>query len=222
VNPAPARGRRLPESGARVAGGCCRDGGRTQEDPIGLAGGLNLYGYGDGDPVNNSDPFGLCPPKDTDVSDCANDNVGNAWRALADAGTVGTQLIANVVSAGLSVNARKFSANDGCGTHSCIVGKSMTLNSGESPGELAAAIGHEYAHYTEQAPTSQTSAGENEARAWDATLSVANALKQPFKGQAHGAFNATFSVIQNPAARAAQVQAWGCTVMMRSGLPCGP
>jgi uncharacterized protein RhaS with RHS repeats len=33
----------------------------TQEDPIGLAGGLNLYGYGDGDPVNNSDPFGLCP-----------------------------------------------------------------------------------------------------------------------------------------------------------------
>ena len=33
----------------------------TQEDPIGLAGGLNLYGYGNGDPVNNSDPFGLCP-----------------------------------------------------------------------------------------------------------------------------------------------------------------
>ena len=34
----------------------------TQEDPIGLAGGLNLYGYGDGDPVNNADPFGLCTP----------------------------------------------------------------------------------------------------------------------------------------------------------------
>lgn len=33
----------------------------TQEDPIGLAGGLNLYGYGAGDPINNSDPFGLCP-----------------------------------------------------------------------------------------------------------------------------------------------------------------
>jgi len=26
-----------------------------------LAGGLNLYGYGAGDPLNNSDPFGLCP-----------------------------------------------------------------------------------------------------------------------------------------------------------------
>jgi RHS repeat-associated protein len=33
----------------------------TQEDPIGLAGGLNLYGYAGGDPVNFSDPFGLCP-----------------------------------------------------------------------------------------------------------------------------------------------------------------
>jgi RHS repeat-associated protein len=35
-------------------------GGRfTQEDPIGLAGGMNLYGFAAGDPVNYSDPFGL-------------------------------------------------------------------------------------------------------------------------------------------------------------------
>ena len=33
----------------------------TQEDPIGLAGGLNLYGFAGGDPVNYSDPFGLWP-----------------------------------------------------------------------------------------------------------------------------------------------------------------
>lgn len=31
----------------------------TQEDPIGLAGGLNLYGFALGDPVNYSDPLGL-------------------------------------------------------------------------------------------------------------------------------------------------------------------
>jgi len=39
----------------------------TQEDPIGLAGGLNLYGFANGDPVNFSDPFGLCP---IPASDC--------------------------------------------------------------------------------------------------------------------------------------------------------
>jgi hypothetical protein len=35
----------------------------TQRDPIGLAGGLNQYGYAGGDPVNYSDPFGLCRDK---------------------------------------------------------------------------------------------------------------------------------------------------------------
>ncbi len=33
----------------------------TQQDPAGLAGGVNLYGYAGGDPANSSDPFGLCP-----------------------------------------------------------------------------------------------------------------------------------------------------------------
>jgi RHS repeat-associated protein len=33
----------------------------TQPDPIGIAGGLNVYGFAAGDPVGYWDPFGLCP-----------------------------------------------------------------------------------------------------------------------------------------------------------------
>jgi RHS repeat-associated protein len=39
----------------------------TQEDPIGLAGGLNLYGFANGDPLTFSDPFGLCPERARNV-----------------------------------------------------------------------------------------------------------------------------------------------------------
>jgi RHS repeat-associated protein len=42
----------------------------TQPDPVGIAGGLNVYGFAAGDPVTYTDPFGLkareCPPCDDD------------------------------------------------------------------------------------------------------------------------------------------------------------
>jgi RHS repeat-associated protein len=43
----------------------------TQEDPIGLAGGLAMYGYAEGDPFNNDDPDGLyCVKKSEDHLEC--------------------------------------------------------------------------------------------------------------------------------------------------------
>ena len=33
----------------------------TQEDPVGVAGGLNLYQFNGNNPVSSTDPFGLCP-----------------------------------------------------------------------------------------------------------------------------------------------------------------
>ncbi len=38
-----------------------RSGPLPKKIPSGLAGGLNLYGFANGDPVTFSDPFGLCP-----------------------------------------------------------------------------------------------------------------------------------------------------------------
>jgi RHS repeat-associated protein len=40
-----------------------RTGRWTQEDPLGVAGGINLYQFNGNDPVSYSDPFGLCTPK---------------------------------------------------------------------------------------------------------------------------------------------------------------
>jgi RHS repeat-associated protein len=42
----------------------------TQPDPIGLAGGLNSYGFAAGDPVTYSDPYGLCKKEKEEPSDC--------------------------------------------------------------------------------------------------------------------------------------------------------
>jgi uncharacterized protein RhaS with RHS repeats len=68
----------------------------TQEDPIGLAGGLNLYGYANGDPVNFSDPFGLCVGPATALAPlCLRAAVfilGRAGPAIAAAGAASTGL----------------------------------------------------------------------------------------------------------------------------------
>ena len=64
----------------------------TQEDPIGLAGGLNAYGFAEGDPVTYGDPYGLaaCPNapegdprrEDASWSDCTREELLAAQGAV--------------------------------------------------------------------------------------------------------------------------------------------
>ena len=75
----------------------------TQEDPIGLAGGLNVYGFAGGDPVNFADPFGLCPP-------CTGDELGEI-AALVTQKTAGLKVITDALTSVTPVGDLLHSAN---------------------------------------------------------------------------------------------------------------
>ncbi|HSF29643.1 MAG TPA: RHS repeat-associated core domain-containing protein, partial [Candidatus Tectomicrobia bacterium] len=63
----------------------------TQEDPLGVAGGLNLYQFNGNDPVTFTDPFGLCVPM--------------PWCLLVGAGAGGGTVVLGEATATISVGA---------------------------------------------------------------------------------------------------------------------
>ena len=74
----------------------------TQEDPIGLAGGLNLYGFAGRDPVNNSDPFGLyCQRQSPDRMTCT--GAPGDWWTISEflGGATGWKVFQDAAKAGL-------------------------------------------------------------------------------------------------------------------------
>ena len=155
------------------------------QDPIGLAGGVNLYAYAGNNPVTFTDPFGLCPPADTITSNCNNDNLGNGWRVL-DKSTAGKAVIADYVAKQPTVTVN----------NSCSVSKLACSNWAQStvtmsnlkPGAMAVGLAHEMHHLKTKIPQRSEAGVQDELAAWDDAGAVFDALTGKDKRQANGVF----------------------------------
>lgn len=74
-----------------------------------MAGGLNLYGYGNGDPINRRDPFGLCTPpaniKQGQVGICVQGFIKDHLRGAGDNRTARSDGGSNITSEKFTVDA---------------------------------------------------------------------------------------------------------------------
>jgi len=119
-----------------------------------LAGGLNLYGYAGSDPINSSDPFGLCPygqaKPDEDVSNCPKDALGNGMRLLkSEGGAKGAATIHTIAAHHVSFDLESGKAlTKACGTraHGCTQGSKITLDATADAEDMAVRVTHEATH----------------------------------------------------------------------------
>jgi len=127
----------------------------TQQDPIGIAGGLNLYGYANGDPINFSDPFGLSPCDDELFSNCPTlfdllrtlvSNVGVMAMSLAtigdEVGSLGASATAGPITQSADVDDRSVTpyVNNVWGAGASFDLR-LRLNSQAGPVESGLAVG---------------------------------------------------------------------------------
>jgi RHS repeat-associated protein len=154
----------------------------TQPDPIGLAGGLNSYGFAAGDPVTYSDPYGLCA-KDKNGREDANCRTiinylrmvareaqpsvprghVNRFSQAADVYERTTRRLEMV-----SPNDRRLRANDGSMAAGRTTDSAFLLSNTLGAGDLAAVATHEAVVHGHEsgAYTGDLFSSETDAQIW--------------------------------------------------------